>query len=238
MIGGDDLPGREVEVPGADEHVRTVVVHVGEDRPPSRWPRLSRRVVLAGLGAVGLIVVVLVAMLLLRAPGAKHADGDGILASNGTPDFHNSWGRDARFTGPVTGAIRLCLARGTEPAVIESIGPDRIVGSNWQYLGASVRVFTPSAGHTTIISMDGYPPPLPDTIQTAVGFGVTTPCGDVGNGPYTELLIGLAPGDPAGGGWDGIDVTYRVAGVESVLVVRQAFVQCGTTPQPGYCPAS
>lgn len=221
-----------------DGQTRTVEVRVGEDRPAAPWARLPRRALLAGLGAVALGGLVLGGVLVTRSPGGRHADGAGILASNGSPGFHNSWARDAGSTGPVTGAIRLCLQSGTLPAVIESIGPDRVVGSDWRSIGASVRVFTPSSGHTTIISMDRYPPALPDALLPAIGFSVATPCGDVGSGPYTELLIGFAPTDPAGGGWDGIDVTYRVAGVTYVLVVRQAFVQCGTASLPDYCPPS
>ncbi len=241
----DELAGHEgapsPPAPPEDEHARTVVVHVGEQPRRARrvrLPRPSRRVVLAGLGGVAVVLVVIGAALLLRGPGGRHADGAGILASSGSPDAHGSYGRDARASGPVTGAIRLCLERGTDPAVIESIGPDRVVGAGWQYLGASVRVFVPSSGHTPIISMDRYPPALPDGLQPASGFGVTTPCGPVGAGPYTELLLGFAPTGATGGGWDGIDVTYRVAGVEYVLVVRQAFVQCGTASLPGYCPGS
>ena len=228
----------------ADESLHTVVVTVGK---PSRLSPLlarllsrrpSRRVVLRAAGLVGVVVVAIAAFLVLRGPGGRHADGAGILASTGSPDSHNSWGREATATGPVTGAIRLCLQRGTDPAVIEAIGPDRVVGAGWRYLGASVRVFTPGADHTPIISMDRYPPPLPDPLEPAIGFDVRTPCGDVGAGPYTELLLGLAPTDPAGGGWDGIDVTYRVGGTEYVLVVRQAFVQCGTSSMPDYCSGS
>lgn len=217
------------------EPVRTVVVPIGEAR---RARRQVPRGVVAGLGIVVVVAVLAAAFFLLQGPGGRHADGAGILASSGSPDFHNSWSRDARSTGPVTGAIRLCLERGTAPAVVESIGPDRVVGAGWRYLGASIRVFTPGADHTPIISMDRYPPPLPDELVPASGFNVTTPCGQVGAGPYSELLIGFSPADLAGGGWDGVDVTYRVAGVEYVLVVRQAFVQCGTAPLPDYCPGS
>jgi hypothetical protein len=246
MSTGDDPPeagsgALPPTTPPPGEPPRTVVVRIGEERPPGRLAGLPRWAIPAAIGVVAvLVVLVLVAVLVLpRASGGRHADGDGILASNGTSGFHNSYGRDRHSTGPVTGAIRLCLQRGTEPAIIESIGPDEVVGSSWRLLGASVRVFTPSEGHSPIISMDGYPPALPDTLQPAVGFGVTTPCGDVASGvAYTELLIGLEPTDPAGGGWDGIDVTYRVGGTESVLVVGQAFVQCGTAPLPDYCPAS
>jgi hypothetical protein len=241
MTGGDEQAARDGDptsgrdAPSKADDVRTVVVRVGEEEPARRWPRPPRRVVVAGLALIVVIAVALGAMQLAQGPGGRHADGNGILASTGSPGFHNSWGREARASGPVTGAIRLCLERGSEPAVIESVGPDKVVGSDWHLLGASVRVFTPSSGHSTIVSMDGYPPPLPDSLQPAIGFAVTTPCGDVGSGPYTELLIGFEPTDPAGGGWDGIDVSYRVGGVEYVLVVGQAFVQCGTAPLPGYC---
>jgi hypothetical protein len=236
-LPGDGRPPADVGgAPG--EPIRTVVVQVGDDRPRRRSRRPSGRALLTGLGVVVLVAVVVGVVLVLRGPGGRHADGAGILASSNSADAHSSWGRNAASTGPVSGAIRLCLARGTEPAVIESIGPDQVVGEDWHYLGASVRVFTPSSGHSVIISMDGYPPPLPDTLQPAVGFGVTTPCGDVGTGPYTELLLGFEPTGTAGGGWNGVDVTYRVAGVEYVLVVRQAFVQCGTASLPGYCPGS
>jgi hypothetical protein len=235
MIQGDDLPGRDDAAPPGDEHVRTVGVRVGDEPPARRWLRPSRRAILVALGAIVLVGVAIAAFVLVRGPGGKHADGAGILASSGSPDFHNSFGRAARLTGPVTGGIRLCLQSGTAPAVIEKVEPDQVVGAGWHYLGASVRVFTPSEGHSTIISIDGYPPPLPDVLQSAVGFGVTTTCGPVGTGPYTELLIGLEPVGTAGGGWDGIDVTYRVGGAEYVLVVRQALVQCGTDPLPAYC---
>ncbi len=237
MIGDDDLIGGEGAAP-TEGPARTVVVHVGDEPRRVRFGRPTRRVLLGGLGVVAVVLVVIGAALLIRGPGGRHADGGGILASSGSPDAHGSYGRDARSTGPVTGAIRLCLERGTDPAVIESIGPDGVVGAGWQYLGASVRVFVPSSGHTPIISMDRYPPALPDALQPAIGFGVTTPCGTIGSGPYTELLLGFSPTGTAGGGWSGVDVTYRVGGVEYVLVVRQAFVQCGTASLPGYCAGS
>ncbi|HJW22749.1 MAG TPA: hypothetical protein VJ506_09995 [Candidatus Limnocylindrales bacterium] len=238
MIGGEDVVGREDEAGAGSEPVRTVVVHVGDDRPARRGPRLPRRVLLAGLAVVVLIAVVVGALVLLGGSGGRHADGAGILASTRSPDAHNTLVRPDRSTGPMTGAVRLCLQQGTAPAVIEAVGPDKTVGSGWNYLGASVRVFTPSAGHSVIVSMAGYPPALPDELQPAAGFSVTTPCGDVGNGPYTELLIGLAPTGPAGGGWDGILVTYRVGGTRYVLAVGQAFVECGTAALPGYCGGS
>lgn len=239
MIGGEEQSDRTHEVGPVGDQVRTVVVRVGDEGPTGSARRVPRRAMLAAGGAVLVVAVIAVAAFLLQPGGGKHADGSGILASTGSPSFHNSWGRDPRSGGPVTGAIRLCLQRGTTPAVIESVGPDKVVGTSWQYLGASVRVFTPSDGHSPIISMDGYPPALQDPLQNAVGFAVTTPCGDPASGvPYTELLIGFAPTDAAGGGWDGIDVTYKVGETQYVLVVGQAFVQCGTASLPAYCGGS
>ncbi len=185
--------------------------------------------------------------MLVRASGngqtEHHRDGEGPLASTGDPLHHEASAFDAVKGGPAwTLGYQLCLFEGDQPAIIESVTPTRTVGDGFGFLGARVRQFSPTAAHTPILSLDGYPPALPDTLQPAKGFSVTTPCSKTGPpSTYTELLIGFGrvPA-PGGGGWRGIDVRYTAGGRSRVVTLGYDILICGSavTDEPHLCGSS
>lgn len=131
-----------------------------------------------------------------------------------------------------TYGMRLCLSHDSAPVVISAVGPGAAVGDGFRFLGASVRVFTPSPDHLGLISFPGWPPPpslVPDALSDPAGFKVTTPCSDDYAVPYTELLIGLGIASAAGGGWHGIEVSYTADGQPYVLLIDHDLYICGSS---------
>ncbi len=190
---------------------------------------ISRRT-LAGLGAV---IALGLALLVLAAPPERHLDGAGPLASLNGPGSEMMAVDPAAAGHPTswTYGLRLCLASGTDPAVIESVTPAVSVGTGYRFLGAGIRRFQPTQDHTTVISLSAWPPPrdeVPDTLADIHGYAVTTPCSQpVNSAPYTELMIGLGLDGDDGGGWNGIEVGYTVAGRHRVLVIAHDLFICG-----------
>ncbi len=128
--------------------------------------------------------------------------------------------------------LRLCIARGTDSAVIRGVAPKVTVGSGFAYLGSRIRTFRPTASHTPFISWPGSPPPeaiVPDPLDDAIGRAVTTSCDTPYLDEYTELLIGLELTSPDGGGWQGILIDYDVGGRRSVLEVSRGLLLCGAS---------
>lgn len=189
----------------------------------------ERRYVLVGLGA---IVALGLASLALTASPEHHGDGQGPLASLDGP------GSETMAVDPIASAnptswtygLRLCLASGSDPAVISSIAPTASVGSGYQFLGAGIRQFLPTSDHTPVISLSAWPPPageVPDALSDTQGYAVTTPCADDPLAPYTELMIGLGLEGADGGGWQGIDIAYSVAGQHRVVSLDHNLFICG-----------
>jgi hypothetical protein len=170
----------------------------------------------------------------------QHSDGQGPLASTGDPRHQETTAFDAVKGGPWTLGYQLCLHQGSDPAVIQSVGPVTTVGSGFRFLGASIRQFKPSPSHTPILSLSGYPPQLPDSLHPAVGFSVSNRC--VAGGlptTYTELLIGFDHGSGStGGGWHGIKVGYSAGGRHFVVTLGYDIMVCGSavTALPHLCP--
>jgi hypothetical protein len=161
-----------------------------------------------------------------------HEDGAGPLGSEGAP-VHLSKANDP-LGGSITSwtyGVRLCLLGGADPAILESVTPRATVGSGFRYLGASVRVFVYPGGHDApIISDVGYPPSptyAAPPFAELRGFQVTSPCASPPDGPYTELMIGLARDGEDGGGWSGVDIAYTVGGMHRVLRLDRDLLICG-----------
>ena len=182
------------------------------------------------LGAA--IVALSLAAVALTAPSSRHLDGAGPLASH-DGDGSEMMAVDPDAPGHPTSwtyGLRLCLASGTEPAVIKSVGPAQSVGSGYRSLGAGIRRFTPTTDHTPVIGLPVWPPDpkvVPDQLAPIDGYAVTTPCSQDPQAPYTELLIGLGRQGTDGGGWNGVDVAYRVGRAERILAIDQKLFICG-----------
>jgi hypothetical protein len=183
-----------------------------------------------GLGAVAALGL---ALLVRTAPPERHLDGAGPLASLNGPGSE-MMATDPSAAGHPTSwtfGLRLCLASGTDPAVIESVAPTVSIGTGYRFLGAGIRQFQLTRDHTTVIGLSAWPPPrteVPDTLADVRGYVVSTPCSEPANsGAYTELMIGLGREGDDGGGWNGIDVGYSVAGRHRVLVIAHDLFICG-----------
>lgn len=195
-----------------------------------RRPR--RQVWLIGGAILGVVVLASVAVG-FWSRSDRHIDGGGALGSEGAPvhltqDLNPLGGTITTWTF----GIRLCLATGSTPAILEGISPDPTIGDGFRFLGASVREFDyDPLAHTFIYSVEGYPPPtatVPDPLHDIDGFPVTTPCTRPPSGRYTELLVGLGLAGPDGGGWQGVDIAYTVDGRHQVLVLEHDLEICGT----------
>lgn len=198
---------------------------VGEHNRRWLWP--------GSLVAVGLLVA---AFWLLIGTGLlhpkRHEDGGGPLGSEGGP------ARVTQALDPLAGrydawtyGIPLCMVSGMEPAVLETVGPTATVGSGFRFLGASFREFDyVPMQHSPILSTVGYPPPtdlVPDLLRDARGAVVTARCTHPPVGLVAELLVGLGRVGSDGGGWEGVDVTYKVGGDEQVLHLQRNLLICG-----------
>lgn len=182
--------------------------------------------------ALGLAIVVVGAYLVIPHSN-RHLDGDGPLGSGDGPG-HSSFASDpiGSHSTEFTYGVTLCLVSGDNPAVIESVTPDRTLGSGFTYLGMGLRVFSPSNGHEPIISYWAYPPPpgvVPDQIRPVVGFAVTTPCVADPSAELTELLIGISAVGNDGGGWEGLDVAYSSGGQQLVVFINHDLLICGAS---------
>jgi hypothetical protein len=164
-------------------------------------------------------------------------DGQGPLASTGNFRDLNSEGFPALgspfYTGPRTLGFRLCVREGNKPAVLKSVAPARTTGDGFRVLGVRARKIDLSKGDKPIMSVSGFPPRLPlgsshpDTLSAVDGFRVAAKCGDITHS-YDELLVGLDAVQGAhGGGWLGIDVTYRVGSSTHVVELPYDFFICG-----------
>jgi hypothetical protein len=201
---------------------------------------VTRRPVWIGIGAAAAAALILVAYLVAQSR-ERHGDGDGPLGSV-------LGGSEAMLIDPVaaggtswTYGLRLCLNSGDSPAVLESVGPSKNVGTGFQFLGAGIREFTPTPTHQTIISIGPWPPSrtdVPDPMQSVAGFVVSDPCSGGARDPHTELLVGLGLTSVDGGGWKGIEVQYSQAGRHHVLILDHDLMICGTSVDCSGPPAS
>jgi hypothetical protein len=168
----------------------------------------------------------------------RHDDGAGILAS------HNQVMQESQSLVRTPGVdswtygVRLCLSTGTGPATIESVVPDQTVGAGFKPLGMYIRRFVATIQHTPINSVDGFPPSsaqIPDALEQVAGFQVVDPCSNLLDATTAELLIGLAAVGDGGGGWKGLDITYKADGQEYILFAEYGLYVCGpATPCSGH----
>lgn len=193
--------------------------------------RRGAKAALAALAALALLVTVLVARPGGGGPEAAR-DGEGVLASANDPAAHEAMAVDPNaWGGPWTFGLRLCLARGSDAAMITSVSGATTVGSGFRVLGVQVRDWIPTSTDTPIISVDQYPVATRAILHDAIGFAVTQPCPPPGAMPqrYTELDIGFARIGTDGGGWRGIDIGYTVGGSPMVVRLNHDLLVCGAS---------
>ena len=181
--------------------------------------------------AAVLTLVVGTAACGLATSATPHPDGGGPLGAIGSP------GREGAAVNPVTGArswtfgVPLCVMDAGQTATLKEIGPSKSVG-DVALLGVGVRSFAPSydqGGNTPIISVEGYPPSLPDKIHDVSGFVVQDACIALPDAHYTELLVGLGYKNAQGGGWVGIEISYESGGHVLTLFIDRELLVCGTS---------
>lgn len=185
-----------------------------------------------GLLALGVVSVIAVVALSATPGTGRHSDGGGPLASLNGPGSETMAVDPNAADHPTawTYGLRLCAAEPGASIVLRSVAATSPVGSGFRFLGAGVREFLPGPDHTSIIGVDGYPPPskfVPDPVAAVAGFPVRTPCTNDPAAPYTELLVGLGRTSDDGGGWKGIDVVYESGGRTRVLAIDHNLLICG-----------
>ena len=162
-----------------------------------------------------------------------HRDGAGPLGSVLDPTTRSVVAFDRNTAGPWTLGFALCLAQGTSPATITSVDGTERVGAGYRVPGILIRSFVPTTNDPPIISVDGFPPTLPESAVPAVGAVISTQCsrGVIGQ-PYTELLLGFSGMGSDGGGWRGISVHYTVSGHDYVAQLGYDVLMCGPAIEP------
>lgn len=186
--------------------------------------------------ALGIVIVALAAGVVLGPPALRsHADGDGLLASNGRPVPESMSVDPNRSADAWTFGIRLCTVPPDREVDLRDISARNTLGTGFKYLGARVRTFTQTTTHTPIISVAGFPPPpgfVPDQLDPVNGTAVTAACSNGIGQPYTELLVGMGRvgsgrvGDD-GGGWQGILIDYTSGGQQYRLSLDHNLLICG-----------
>jgi hypothetical protein len=187
--------------------------------------------VAVGLGAA---LVALSLFLVWARPFApvEHRSGEGPLTSPG-----DAWsmGLDPTKSDRWTLGVYLCAADPSSVPVLDSVTPVRTLGS-FDFLGASMRRFAPSNSHPPIISLDGYPPKVPDALAPAAGYRVEAGCSQEAEfSDYNELLLGIARRGDLGGGWLGEEVRYHVGDRHYILDLDYVVMVCGPSVPKPYC---
>ena len=183
---------------------------------------------IAALGVLGLIL----GQVGTRDDIARHPDGGGPLASTDDPW---SMGLDPQNEAVWSQGIYVC-SLGGEEVILESVAPTGGFGS-FRYLGSRVREFTPSGSDNPIFSNNGFPPNVPDDLQTVDRYHVTAGCSlDERSATYTEILLGIGRVGDSGGGWTGEEVSYRVGDRRYILELKFAIAVCGSAIQLDTCP--
>lgn len=196
------------------------------------------------IGAVAVGAVVLVAVFgvtKLDLAFEHHLDGEGPLGSFGDTNSTVTMGFDPVLGGPTwTVGLEVCLVRGDQPAVLDgSIGPTKIVGSGFQYLGAFVRQFP--VGGEPFGSADGFPPHISggDPLHAVTGYVVKYRCQNPivdPSIPYIELVLGFGrTSDRSGGAWLGVDVAYTSGIRHHVVSLNYNFLICGRAAPQQFC---
>jgi hypothetical protein len=197
----------------------------------------AKHLLTLGVAALAATLGLLSAALLgaFSSSPAFYLDGQGPLASTGNYGHASSEGEPALgpgYTGPRTLGFELCMRDSGPPAVIKSVSATQSIGDGYRILGMYARTIDLSTGDEAILSVDGFPPHLPlgsahpDKLYPIAGYKVTARCSVIGHA-YDELLIGLDAAPGQGGGWDGISVTYTVAGKTHTVRLPYRFFICG-----------
>jgi hypothetical protein len=178
------------------------------------------------------------------APAVRHhLDGDGPLASTGDPHTTQSFAFDPTIAGPTwTVGIPLCIAQAKPPLTLDGyVAGTRTVGRAFRVVGTYVRRFTPTRTNTPIMSANGFPPAVSDSLHSPSGFQISDPCQFGPNPsrsmPYDELLVGIGRVTPSddGGGWMGVDIGYSMGGRHYVVSLGYDILICGRSVGPPYC---
>jgi hypothetical protein len=199
------------------------------------------------IGAVAVAVVILIGVfgvIKVDLAPEHHLDGEGPLGSFGDKDSAVTMGFDPILGGPIWSVgLELCLVRGDRPAVLDgSVGPTKIVGAGFRYLGALIREYTPAPGAEGMGSREGFPPqvpPVPEALKPVPGFVVSHRCQHPQldpSVPITELVLGFArTSDHNGGGWLGVDVGYDSGIRHHVVSLNYNFLICGPAAPQQFC---
>jgi len=159
------------------------------------------------------------------APG-RHEDGSGPLGVLGAPLFDGAAVDPREGGGRWTFGVPLCVLDPAVSATLQSVEATQSVGS-YELLGIKVRTFIRFPDNTGIITVDGFPPRVPNPLGDVAGHVVPNGCRAGDNAPYTELLIGLGLMGPEGGGFEGVDVTYSANGATWTLHADIELLICG-----------
>jgi hypothetical protein len=181
----------------------------------------------------------LLVVILSSCGVARHRDGEGPLAYMDDP------GGYTRITVERTPGqqvwsfgMPVCMKEAGTTAVLETIEPHGLVGEGVEEVGVAVHEVSVDQGDVATGSAGGFPPDnAPETLRLG-GYEVTAACSTPPPEVVPEILVGLGLRREEGGGWLGIDVTYRVDGREYVLELRNEMFICGDAtveycePQP------
>ena len=157
-----------------------------------------------------------------------HADGEGPLQSIGGSGTSISVDPHGATFGTYSWGIPLCAAT-DRPVTITSVKPVSTIGVGFRLAGLAARTFEPAGSNLPIGSIEGFPPPVPDSLSPAIGFLVTTQCAEPPGPVYSELIVGFDVVGTDGGGWQAIDIGYDAGGHEYILRTRQDLLICGAS---------
>jgi hypothetical protein len=193
--------------------------------------RFPKQWLLIGLGAA-IAALSLVALGSQQSSARTHKPGGGALTTLGDPW---SMGLDPTRGDRWSLGIYLCATDPTIVPVLDSVTPSRTVGS-FDFLGAAMRRFAPTNSDPPIISVDGFPPIVPDTLVPVAGYRIEAGCSRaVEFSNYNELVLGVGRHGDSGGGWLGEDVHYHVGDRAYVLALDYVVVVCGPGAPASYC---
>ena len=193
--------------------------------------RLRKHRLLIGLGAA-IAALGLFALVSQQSSAHSHGPGGGALTTLGDP-----WtmGLDPTHGDRWSLGIYLCAADPAVVPVLDSVVPSRTAGS-FDFLGAVMRRFAPTNADPPILSVDGYPPAVPDALVPLAGYRVEAGCSrEAEFSTYNELVLGVGQRGDSGGGWLGEAVHYHVGERAYVLALDYVVVVCGPGAPEGYC---
>jgi hypothetical protein len=159
-------------------------------------------------------------------------DGQGALSAAGATHAFDE------KNGPVwTIGLVVCVNQGFESAVLDgTVQGAAVIAGELTFVGA--RAGRVARGETIVDSVQGFPPQVETALGPAAGYVVTTPC-DLKPNPsaaFTVFDFGVrSPAGHQGGGWNLIEIGYRVHGFHHVLTVDSSVYICGVQMPADVC---